>query len=67
MTSDSEFNSIRPYVNGEIEKATQRLSASEDFLSVFTQLTRMEKIVLSMRWHRYITGMIFKITFSVRQ
>ncbi len=43
MTSDSEFNSIRPYVNGEIEKATQRLSASEDFLSVFTQLTRMEK------------------------
>lgn len=43
MTSDSEFNSIRPYVNGEIEKATRRLSTSEDFLSVFTQLTRMEK------------------------
>ncbi len=43
MTSDSEFNSIRPYVNGEIEKATQRLSTSEDFLSVFTQLTQMEK------------------------
>lgn len=41
MTSDSEFNSIRPYVNGEVEKATQRLSKSEDFLSVFTQLTKM--------------------------
>lgn len=46
MTSDSEFNSIRPYVNGEIEKATQRLSQSSDFLSVFTQLTRMDKSVI---------------------
>lgn len=46
MTSDSEFNSIRPYVDGEIEKATQRLSGSDDFLSVFTQLTRMDKQVI---------------------
>lgn len=43
MTSDSEFNSIRPYISGEIEKATQRLSVSDGFLSVFSQLMRMEK------------------------
>lgn len=46
MTSDSEFNSIRPYVNGEIEKATERLSRSAGFLEVFTQLTKMDKSVI---------------------
>lgn len=46
MTSDSEFNSIRPYVNGEIEKATERLSRSAGFLEVFTQLTKMDKSII---------------------
>lgn len=47
MTSDSEFNSIRPYVKGEIEAATCRLSESAEFLSVFTELTKMDKTVIA--------------------
>lgn len=43
MTSDAEFNSIRPYVNGEIEAAIERLSQSAEFLSVFSQLTQMSE------------------------
>lgn len=46
MTPDSEFNTIRPYVDGEIEKATQRLSQSAEFLSVFTQLTKMDSSII---------------------
>jgi len=43
MTSDSEFDSIRPYRNNEIAAATEKLSQSVDFLTIFCQLTQMDK------------------------
>ncbi len=43
MTSDSEFNSIRPYCGNEIEAAIERLCKSEEFLALFTQLIRMDR------------------------
>lgn len=42
MTSDAEFDSIRPYLNNEINHATERLSKSTEFLSVFTHLTKVD-------------------------
>lgn len=42
MTSDAEFDSIRPYLNNEINSATERLSKSTEFLSVFTHLTKTD-------------------------
>ncbi|WP_251621197.1 1-acyl-sn-glycerol-3-phosphate acyltransferase [Odoribacter lunatus] len=46
MTSDSEFDSIRPYLNKEVDQAIQKLSRSSEFLSVFQQLTKMDKNVI---------------------
>lgn len=43
MTPDSEFDTIRPYQGQEIDAATERLSHSEEFLSVFTELTKLGK------------------------
>lgn len=43
MTSDSEFDSIRPYCGEEIEAARNRLCQSEDFLNLFSYLTKMDK------------------------
>lgn len=42
MTSDSEFDSIRPYCGSEIEAARDRLCQSQDFLALFTHLTKMD-------------------------
>lgn len=46
MTSDSEFDSIRPYCGPEIEAARDRLCQSQDFLSLFSHLTRMDKEII---------------------
>lgn len=43
MISDSEFDTIRPYTGSEITAATTRLSNSEDFLGIFTGLTKIKK------------------------
>jgi len=43
MTSDSEFDSIRPYCGQEIEAARDRLCQSQEFLTLFSQLTKMNK------------------------
>lgn len=43
MTSDSEFDSIRPYCGSEIEAARDRLCESPDFLALFTHLTKLDK------------------------
>ncbi len=43
MTSDSEFDSIRPYRESEVVAATERLSHSPGFLSTFAELTKMDK------------------------
>lgn len=43
MTSDSEFDSIRPYCGSEIEAARDRLCQSQDFLALFTRLTKLDK------------------------
>lgn len=43
MTSDSEFDSIRPYCGSEIEAARDRLCQSQDFLALFSRLTRLDK------------------------
>ena len=43
MTSDSEFDSIRPYCGEEIAAARDRLCESEEFLSLFSHLTKMDK------------------------
>lgn len=46
MTSDSEFNSIRPYYGEEIEAALERLSKSEEFLTLFMHLTKMDRTTI---------------------
>lgn len=43
MTSDSEFDSIRPYCGSEVEAARDRLCQSQEFLTLFSHLTRMDK------------------------
>lgn len=43
MTSDSEFDSIRPYCGEEIEAARDRLCQSPEFLALFSHLTKMDK------------------------
>lgn len=43
MTSDPEFNSIRPYCGKEIEAARDRLCQSAEFLALFSHLTRLNK------------------------
>lgn len=43
MTSDSEFDSIRPYDGDEIEAARNRLCQSQEFLTLFSRLTKMDK------------------------
>ena len=43
MTSDSQFNSIRPYIGEEIPAAVERLSQAEEFLALFSQMTRVDK------------------------
>lgn len=43
MTSDPEFNSIRPYTGDEVVAAAQRLSQSQDFVKVFMYLTQKDK------------------------
>lgn len=43
MTTDSEFNSIRPYYGKEIEKAIERLCHSSEFLSLFSEVIHIEK------------------------
>ncbi len=43
MTSDSQFNAIRPYMGEEIPAAVERLSQAEEFLTLFSQLTRVDK------------------------
>ena len=40
MTSDSQFNAIRPYIGEEIPAAVERLSQAEEFLTLFSQMTR---------------------------
>lgn len=42
MTSDSEFDSIRPYCGDEIEAAKNRLCRSQEFLTLFSRLTQMD-------------------------
>ena len=46
MTSDSEFDSIRPYCGEEIEAARDRLCKSEEFLGLFSQLAKMDKATI---------------------
>lgn len=43
MTSDSEFDSIRPYCGEEIIAARNRLCQSDEFLDLFSHLTKMDK------------------------
>ena len=43
MTSDSQFNAIRPYIGEEIPAAVERLSQAEEFLALFSQMTRVDK------------------------
>lgn len=43
MTSDFEFDSIRPYCGSEVEAARDRLCQSQEFLNLFSHLIRMDK------------------------
>ena len=43
MTSDSQFNAIRHYIGEEIPAAVERLSQAEEFLALFSQMTRVDK------------------------
>lgn len=43
MTSDTEFNSIRPYHGEEIPEAVKRLTSSEGFLETFEKMSSLTK------------------------
>ncbi|MDE6452481.1 MAG: glycerol acyltransferase, partial [Odoribacter sp.] len=43
MTSDSEFDSIKPYCGAEIEAASNRLCQSQEFLTLFSHVTKIDK------------------------
>lgn len=43
MTSDSQYNSIRPYIGEEIAQGAERLSRLDDFLSLFSSLLRVDR------------------------
>lgn len=42
MTSDSQFDSIRPYLGPEIPAAVERLCQAEEFLILFSQLVQAD-------------------------
>lgn len=42
MISDTEFDSIRPYQGVEIEAAKERLCQSQEFMTLFSQITKIE-------------------------
>ena len=42
MISNREFDSIRPFQGDEIEAARERLCQSQEFLSLFSQITKIE-------------------------
>ena len=43
MTSNPEFDSIRPYYDSEVPAAVERLCQSEAFLDLFKQLFKLDK------------------------
>lgn len=43
MTTDSQYDSIRPYLGQEIPEAAKRLSQSEEFLTLFSRLLKIDK------------------------
>ena len=43
MTSNPEFDSIRPYYDSEVPAAAERLCQSEAFLDLFKQLFKLDK------------------------
>lgn len=47
MTSDSEFDSIRPYCGNEIEAASQRLCQSEEFVTLFSNVMKMDRSAIT--------------------
>lgn len=47
MTSDSQFNSIRPYLGIEIPAAIERLRQAEEFLFLFSQLAQVNKNLIT--------------------
>lgn len=51
MITDLEFDTIRPYTGNEITAATERLSNSQEFLAVFSGLTKIkpETIIAFLR------------------
>jgi 1-acyl-sn-glycerol-3-phosphate acyltransferase len=51
MTSDSTYDQIRPYVGKEIPQAAERLSLSEDFLTLFSSMLKVEKNRLTESLH----------------
>ena len=61
MTSDSldrvfEFNTIRPYCDSEIEAAIERLCKSEEFLTLFTHLTKMDRATIQGAYKEFEAG-----------
>lgn len=46
MTADTEFNNIRPYSGQEIEEARERLCQSQEFLTLFSQVTRIDQDII---------------------
>jgi len=43
MTSDAQFDTIRPYLGAEVPAAVERLSQAEEFLFLFSQLARIDR------------------------
>lgn len=63
MTSDSEFDSIRPYCGSEVETAAIRLSQSPEFLELFSQLLKIDKNLVVKNLQQISTRDQFQVNF----
>ena len=63
MTSDSEFDSIRPYCGSEVQTAAMRLSQSPEFLGLFSQLLKIDKDLVVKSLQQIFTRDLFQENF----
>ena len=63
MTSDSEFDSIRPYCGNEVKTAAMRLSQSPEFLELFSKLLKIDKDFVVKGLQQISTRDQFQVNF----
>lgn len=63
MTSDPQFDSIRPYIGSEIPEAVERLGQAEEFLQLFSHMTKVDKNLIAKQLEGITTRDEFQARF----